>query len=152
MPQQETLPTPRSLPSIRAKLVVATVETVVSTPHSRSLELNGAVEKPGRSITSFSASGAPSTLPARAEFSRERADPARPLQPYPDRKVSRPFIPTNIPDVGLEEWASSVGLELGPLEPEGARHKVFCLLYHYRHLNGTDQNDSPYVQNSGCAR
>lgn len=38
----------------------------------------------------------------------------------------------------MEEWVNSVELKLGPRVSPGARHKVLCLLYHYRHLNGTD--------------
>ena len=50
----------------------------------------------------------------------------------------------DIPDEELEEWASSVELVLGPLIPsQEARHNVLCLLYHYRHLNGTNLRDLP---------
>ena len=96
---------------------------------------------PGWSISAFNVSG---TL-AHTDL---RTTPlfARKVNPYPSRPILRSSIPTNVPLATLEDWASSVGLVLGLLIPsEADRHKVFCLMYHYRHLNGTDLIDLPYI-------
>ena len=66
-----------------------------------------------------------------------------PRKPFPDRPILRPEIP-DVPSATLEAWAEDVGLVLGPLIPtQSDRHKVLCLLYHYRYLNGTDLKDLP---------
>lgn len=63
---------------------------------------------------------------------------------YPSRPILRPSIPSSIAPATLEAWANSIGLTLGPLIPtEAARYQVLALLYHYRHLNGTDLTDLP---------
>src|SRR6266511_3337794 len=60
------------------------------------------------------------------------------------RRVSRT---SDIPipkDVDLEQWISSVGVEVGPLVPSPEhRLQVLALLYHYRHLNGIDLKYHP---------
>ena len=88
-------------------------------------------------MNAFNASGTPTptTMRGPAEGSRKH--------PYPSRLVTRPSVPNESSDV-LEEWASSVGLMLGPLVPTPeARRKVLSLFYYYRHLNGTDLKDLP---------
>ena len=100
-----------------------------------------AVNMPGWSISAFNVSG---TL-AHTDL---RTTPllARKVNPYPSRPILRSSIPANVPLATLEDWASSVGLVLGLLIPsEADRHKVFCLMYHYRHLNETDLIDLPYI-------
>jgi hypothetical protein len=94
------------------------------------------VNQPGYSAGMFSVSGTPSYADTS---SRVRVDPHRRINPYPARRIQRSKIDTNVSTATLKAWAIDVGLELGPLIPtEEDRHKVLCLLYHYRHLNGTD--------------
>ena len=105
-------------------------------PHSDKLL---SVERPGWSVSSLSVSGTPYHT-----TTRERVDSTRKTNPYPDRLVQRSSIPSNIPNLVLEDWATSVEFKLGPLVPSAAaRRKTLCLLYHYRHLNGTDLTDLP---------
>jgi hypothetical protein len=72
------------------------------------------------------------------------ADLAVKANHFPDRLVKRSSIQSDYHVDFLEEWATSVELQLGPLitSPE-ARHKVLSLLYHYRHINGTILTDLP---------
>lgn len=98
-------------------------------------ERSHSIDHPGWSINAFSASGTPTHLQNGARA---------PTNPYPSRSIFRPSIDSGIPSEVLEEWATSVGLSVGPLVPtEAARHKVLCLFYHYRHLNGSDLRDLP---------
>ena len=102
--------------------------------------VNASIQKPGCSVGVFSASGTPSTL----LLGRSRAEVSPKANPYPSRPICRPSINHSIPSSILGEWATSVGLTLGPLvTTEAQRHKVLCLLHHYRHLNGTDLTDLP---------
>ena len=99
-----------------------------------------AINHPGWSVNSFSASGAPSY--PRSSHIDMGVTPSKPV--YPARPILRPSIPSDVGPIVLESWASEVGLILGPLIPtEGDRLKVLTLLYHYRHLNGTDLTDLP---------
>ena len=85
----------------------------------------------------FNVSGSPS-------YHRTMTPAPVKANPYPSRPILRPSIQHDIPTTILEEWASTVGLVLGPLiSTEADRHKVLCLFYHYRHLNGTDLTDLP---------
>ena len=75
---------------------------------------------------------------------RARAGPTRTIDPYPNRPIKRPSINSDVPPSVLGDWATSVGLVLGPLiTTEAERYKVLCLLYHYKHLNGTNLTDVP---------
>ena len=93
--------------------------------------------RPGWSVSSLSVSGTPYYT-----ITREQVDSTRKVNPYPSRHFQRPFIRSDIPNSVLEKWATLVELKLGSLVlSAAARKKVLCLLYHYRHLNGTDLTD-----------
>ena len=98
--------------------------------------------KPGCCIRVFSASGTPGTT----LLGRSRDEVPPKVNPYPARPICRPSINHSIPSSALEDWTTSVSLTLGSLvTTEAQRHKVLYLLYHYRHLNGTDLTDLPYT-------
>lgn len=105
------------------------------------IEADASIQKPGYSVGAFSASGTPST---GWKDQQAHNDVSKRPNPYPVRPICRPSISHSIPSDALENWATSVGLMLGPLiATEAQRYKVLCLLYHYRHLNGTDLTDLP---------
>ena len=103
--------------------------------------VDASISKPGYSVGAFSASGTPSKGSSEPRLYN---DVPKKTNPYPTRPICRPSINHSVPSEVLEAWATSVGLMLGPLiDTEAQRHKVLCLLYHYRHLNGTDLTDLP---------
>lgn len=98
-----------------------------------------AIGSPGWSISSFSVSGTPS-------FRTDLRNPYTSSEPnpYPNRRIYRPSINSNISIDILEAWAMEKDIVLGPIIPSVAcRYKVLCLLYHYRYLDGKDLTDLP---------
>jgi hypothetical protein len=95
---------------------------------------------PGWSVGAFSTSGTPGY--GYVEFSI--TDITTKANPFPDRLIRRLSIQSDHHINFLEEWATSIGLQLDPLVSSvEARRKVLCLIYHYRHLNGSDLTDLP---------
>lgn len=78
-------------------------------------------------------------------YDREsRRDKSGKLNPFPNRMMKRSSIDIHVDSGILKDWADIAELKLGPLiSSEEARHKVLCLLYHYRHLDGKDLKDLP---------
>ena len=133
-----------SLPSFAIySSIVEALNVYVSSHFSRDkIEVRGnlPISKPGFA-NAFCNTGIPTpVLPTKSRC--EDFSPA-PARPYPNRPIIRPDIDTSTSLQQLELWATSVDLTLGPLVPKEARHKVLSLLYHYRHLNGTDLKDLP---------
>ncbi len=79
------------------------------------------------------------------EIERIRVSSRR-VNSYFDRKIVRFSIRANISDITLEKWINSINMKLNSLVSfKEARHKVLCLLYHYRHLNDIDFTNLSFI-------
>lgn len=122
-------PMPANIPHTSLKL-----EPSATRPHHLFKLPKIAADYPGYSVGAFTASGTPVPSFPQVPFKK----------PFPDRRVVR-NVPKHYPPLPeLEQWATSVGLVLGPLIPTAAdRLRVLQLLWQYRHLNREDLTDLP---------
>ena len=140
---------PRPGPKIaKASLSSSRVEVLSKKEAKDRVAYEQAIGKPGISRHRPETSGTPGYTKVSAQSSSSsngsRPKGSRKANPYPKRKIRRPSIDHRVPKEGLEKFAKDTEITLGPLvKTEPQRHKVLCLLYHYRHLNGTDLKDLP---------
>ncbi len=78
-------------------------------------------------------------------YDREtKRDKNKKLHSFSNKIVKRPSIDTHVASDVLKIWAETAKLKLKSLvSSEEVRHKVLCLLYHYRHLDEKDLNNLP---------
>ncbi len=118
------------------------LETLANTNFENSIDINIAFEAIARFnwfVEAFSVSSTSHRYERVFDEIERIKISSRRANSYSDRKILRFFIRANVSDIVLEEWVDFIDLKLSSLiSSKKARHKVLCLLYHYRHLDETD--------------
>ena len=103
------------------------------------------IERSRWSIIAYSASSTSSHIDMKHSHSSRltysgcnNRDASKASNSYSNRSMLRSFI-LNLVSAVLEKWVISIELTLESLiSIETIKHKMFSLLYHYRHFNDTD--------------